>query len=52
MLTLDSNSPLTGQSTPIIRSPMGRNNCVTVLMSVSLQEKVWPFLPGGQKKWP
>ena len=30
----------------------GRNNEVTVLEGVSLQENVWSFLPGGHKKWP
>ena len=28
----------------------GRNNEVTVLKRVSLQENAWPVLPGGQKK--
>ena len=31
---------------------ISRNNEVTVLMRVSLQENLWSFLPGGQKKWP
>ena len=30
----------------------GRNNEVTVLKKVSLQENVWSFWPGSQKKWP
>ena len=29
---------------------IGRNNEVTVLTRVSLQENVWTFFPGGQKK--
>ena len=28
----------------------GRNNEVTILTWVSLQENVWSFLPGGQEK--
>ena len=43
------------QWNPIIRSPVGqkkrgRNNKVTVLRRVSVQENVWSFLPGSQKK--
>ena len=30
---------------------ISRKNEVTVLMTVSLQEKVSSFLTGGQKKW-
>ena len=40
---------------PLIPPPMGQKkfgcyNEVTVLTRVSLQENVWAFLPGGQKK--
>ena len=30
----------------------GRNNKVTVLRRVSVQENVWSFFPGSQKQWP
>jgi len=43
--------------TLLIKSPMGpkkfgRINGVALLTRVPLQENVWWFLSGGQKKWP
>ena len=51
-----SATPINYCGTALIWSSMGQKkfcciNGVVVLMRVCLQENVWWFLPGGQKKW-
>ena len=50
-----SVSPVDNSGTPLIRPPLGQKkigciNVVAVLMRAFLQENVWWFLPGSQKK--
>ena len=49
-ISLQCNPVNTATNRP--KKKIGRINVVTALTRVFLQENVWRFLPGSQKKWP